>query len=158
MSGTFSPPWARGSASRPSASNADPNMRVSDAERAEVTDRLSKHYSDGRLDEAEFNERIDQAMRARTRADLSGLLADLPASESPETPRAPKAAKPSGAPAAAAYQRPARPRHRILELVLIIVVAVVVWHALVHSFVPWLLIGVIAILWLLYGPRQRRRP
>ena len=157
MSGTFSPPWARGSASRPSASNADPNMRVSDAERAEVADRLSKHYSDGRLDEAEFNERIDQAMRAKTQADLSGLLDDLPASDSTGTPKAAKAAEPSGTPKAVAYQRPARPRHRILELVLIIVVAVIVWHALVHSFIPWLLIGIIAILWLLYGPRHRRR-
>ena len=72
MSATYRAPWARGSASRPSASHADPNMRVSDAERAEVADRLSKHYSDGRLDEAEFNERIDQAMRAKTHADLSG--------------------------------------------------------------------------------------
>ncbi len=154
MSGTFSPPWGRGSASRPSASNADPNMRVSDADRAEVADRLSKHYSDGRLDETEFNERIDQAMRAKTHADLSGLLTDLPASEPPETS---KAGKPSGPSAPVPRQRPARRNHRVLELVLIVVVTVIVWNALVHSFIPWLLIGVIALLWLLYGPRNRRR-
>jgi hypothetical protein len=129
-------------------------MRVSDAERAEVADRLSKHYSDGRLDEAEFNERIDQAMRAKTHADLSGLLADLPASEPPETP---KSAKVSGTSAPVPRPRPARRNHRFLELVLIIVVTVIVWHALVHSFIPWLLIGVIAVLWLLYGPRRHRR-
>lgn len=154
MSATYRAPWARGSASRPSASNADPNMRVSDAERAEVADRLSKHYSDGRLDETEFNERIDQAMRAKTHADLGGLLADLPA---PEPPEPPKAGKPSGPAAPVLRQRPARRDHRILELVLIIVVAVVAWHILVHSFVPLLLIGVLAILWVLYGPRHRRR-
>jgi Flp pilus assembly protein TadB len=127
-------------------------MRVSDAERAEVADRLSKHYSDGRLDEAEFNERIDQAMRAKTHADLSGLLDDLPASEPSETPKAGHPAAPVPRP------RPARRNHRFLELVLIVLVVVVVWNVLVHSFIPWLLIGVIAVLWLLYGPRRHRRP
>jgi hypothetical protein len=130
-------------------------MRVSDAERAEVADRLSKHYSDGRLDEAEFNERIDQAMRAKTHADLGGLLSDLPASEPAETP---KSAKASGTAAPVPRPRPARRNHRFLELVLIILVAVIAWNVLVHSFIPWLLIGVIAVLWLLYGPRRHRRP
>jgi hypothetical protein len=53
-------------------------MRVSDAERAEMADTLSKHYADGRLDDAEFKDRLDRAMGAKTRADLNGLLADLP--------------------------------------------------------------------------------
>jgi uncharacterized membrane protein YccC len=56
----------------------DPNMRVSDAERSEMADLLSKHYADGRLDEAEFKARLDRAMSAKTGADLSGLLGDLP--------------------------------------------------------------------------------
>ncbi len=43
-----------------------------------MADLLSKHYADGRLDEAEFHERIDRAMGAKTRGDLRGLLADLP--------------------------------------------------------------------------------
>ena len=53
---------------------------------------------DGRLDAAEFKERLDQAMSAKTRADLAGLLTDLPgqvtaerragARSSPATPRA----------------------------------------------------------------------
>ncbi len=71
--------WTRGS-----TSSADPNMRISDAERAEVADRLSKHYSDGRLDQAEFNERLDRAMNAKTQADLNGLFADLPAIDDQE--------------------------------------------------------------------------
>ena len=40
-------------------------MRVSDAERNEVAEQLSKHYADGRLDAAEFKERLDQAMSAK---------------------------------------------------------------------------------------------
>ena len=46
------------------------DLRISDAERAEVADLLSKHYGDGRLDQAEFNERLDQAMKAKTYSDL----------------------------------------------------------------------------------------
>ncbi len=66
------------------ASDANPGLRVSDAERAEVADRLAKHYSDGRLDQAEFDKRLDQAMRAVTQSDLSGLFADLPSGGTPE--------------------------------------------------------------------------
>lgn len=56
----------------------DPHMRVSNAERNEVTEALSKHYADGRLDDAELKERLDKALGAKTRADLAGLLDDLP--------------------------------------------------------------------------------
>ena len=62
----------------------NPNMRVSDAERNEIGEQLSKHFSDGRLDSAEFQERLDRAMSAKTRADLSGLLVDLPSLRTPE--------------------------------------------------------------------------
>lgn len=57
---------------------ADATMRVSDAERAEVADQLAQHYGDGRLDQAELDERLGQAMSAKTHADLAGLTADLP--------------------------------------------------------------------------------
>lgn len=54
------------------------NLRVSDAERAGVADLLSRHYADGRLDPAEFDDRLHAALGAKTRADLLGVLADLP--------------------------------------------------------------------------------
>jgi uncharacterized membrane protein len=56
----------------------DPSIRVSDAERTEISDILSKHYAEGRLDDAEFRVRLDKALAAKTRGDLSGLLTDLP--------------------------------------------------------------------------------
>src|SRR5262249_33235099 len=74
------------------ASQADPNMRVSHAERTEVADRLSKHYGDGRLDEEEFNERLDRAMKAKTQSDLDGLFDDLP---EPEASRAVERSRPN---------------------------------------------------------------
>jgi hypothetical protein len=149
--------WARGS-----TSSADPQMRISDAERAEVADRLSKHYSDGRLDQAEFNERLDRAMKAKTRADLSGLFADLPAGDEPE-----KAAKAVRQPDRRPGSR--RPVQRIVGLVLITIVAIFVARALMWPFfgffghvlfvpVPWILIAIAAFLCWRYATRHRRRP
>jgi hypothetical protein len=51
---------------------------VSDADRDAVVDQLAGHFQQGRLDLTEFQERMDRAVRARTRGDLAGLLADLP--------------------------------------------------------------------------------
>ncbi|MGH3256525.1 MAG: DUF1707 SHOCT-like domain-containing protein [Streptosporangiaceae bacterium] len=56
----------------------DQHLRVSDAERNEVTDRLAVHFGEGRLTQAEFDERAAQAMNAKTRGDLRGLFDDLP--------------------------------------------------------------------------------
>ncbi len=43
-----------------------------------MADRLAAHFAEGRLNQAEFDERVAQAMNAKTRGDLSGLFADLP--------------------------------------------------------------------------------
>jgi DUF1707 SHOCT-like domain len=53
-------------------------LRASDAERAEVADLLKKHFMDGRLDQAEFDERLGVALSAKTRGELTALLDDLP--------------------------------------------------------------------------------
>jgi Domain of unknown function (DUF1707) len=53
-------------------------LRVSDADRDAVVDQLAGHFQQGRLDLTEFQDRMDRAVRARTRGDLAGLLADLP--------------------------------------------------------------------------------
>ncbi len=147
MSEPYSPPWKRSSATR-HASTAQPHLRVSDAERAEVTDRLSKHYSEGRLDQAEFNERLDQATRAKTRADLDGLFADLPDIDAPVPPTAP---------AAVARPRTRRPYHRILFLALVVLITAAAGQALVHFYVPWLLIGLLVFLWLYSGRSRHHR-
>jgi hypothetical protein len=149
MSEPCGPPWARRYARGQRTSPANPGMRVSDAERTEVADRLSKHYSDGRLDEAEFNERLDQAMKAKTRSDLSGLFADLP-----ETPVSGEAKPP-------ARREQGRLLRTVLFLVLVVAIATTASHAITHVFMPffmpWLLIGLLAFLWLRHGPRRQRR-
>lgn len=75
------PPWGWGTPRNRGV--PAPDFRVSDSERAEVADILSKHYADGRLDQAEFDERLQRAMSAKTRGDLAGLLGDLPPLVSP---------------------------------------------------------------------------
>lgn len=110
----------------------NPDLRVSDAERSEVADRLAKHYGDGRLTQDEFNERVDLAMNAKTQSDLSGLFTDLPPlDEEPEVP--------AHRPRARANSRTA------LFLVLLVVLAVSVGHAFWWFFMPsWLAICLLA--------------
>ena len=62
------------------------DLRVSDAERDAVASELAGHLQDGRLDAAEFDERLSQAMTARTRGDLDRLLTDLPRAASEQAP------------------------------------------------------------------------
>ena len=53
--------------------------RASDRERDTVVQRVQQAFAEGRLDDAEFDERMRAALVARTHADLDALLADLPA-------------------------------------------------------------------------------
>ena len=76
-------PWARDFQSMFGGPASDQHMRVSDAERQAVADRLAEHFSSGRLDQEEFDERVSRAMSAKTRADLNGLFDDLPESGRP---------------------------------------------------------------------------
>lgn len=137
-------------------------MRVSHAERTEVADRLSKHYGDGRLDEEEFNERLDRAMKAKTRADLDGLFDDLP---EPDNPPGPPAIRPP---------RPRSPLPRLAFLAFVVLAAIMVGQVLARPLffpfggglfpwgwswgwhIPWLLIGIVVFLWCRL--LRRRRP
>ena len=56
-----------------------PATRASDRERDAVVQRVQDAFAEGRLDDAEFDERSRAALTARTHADLDALLADLPA-------------------------------------------------------------------------------
>ncbi|HEV3295439.1 MAG TPA: DUF1707 domain-containing protein [Streptosporangiaceae bacterium] len=122
------------------ASVINPGMRISDADRAEIADHLSKQYSEGRLDQVEFNERLDRAMRAKTQSDLTLLLADLPGFVPARQPASP--------PHRRSYSR-------VLLLILAVVAVFVVWQALVRPYLPWLLVALLAFLWWQHGPRHR---
>ncbi|HET9647093.1 MAG TPA: DUF1707 domain-containing protein [Microlunatus sp.] len=53
-------------------------QRIGDAERDQAATYLREALAEGRLEQAEFDERLDQALRARTMSDLEPLFADLP--------------------------------------------------------------------------------
>ena len=56
----------------------DPNLRASDADRDATADRLRQHHTDGRLDQDEFQERLDRCFAAKTVGELAELTRDLP--------------------------------------------------------------------------------
>jgi hypothetical protein len=60
------------------ADGQNPDLRVSDAERDAVVADLGQHFQDGRLDQAEYDQRVTAALAARTRGHLDALLSDLP--------------------------------------------------------------------------------
>jgi hypothetical protein len=57
----------------------DPNLRASDADREATADRLRKHHIEGRLDQDEFQARLDTCFAAKTVGELGELTRDLPA-------------------------------------------------------------------------------
>lgn len=70
-------------------------LRISDAEREPVIERLKTAYADGQLDHDEFDLRVQLAMTARTHGDLLPLTRDL---DAPVTwrPASPGAVTPLG--------------------------------------------------------------
>jgi hypothetical protein len=53
-------------------------LRVGDADRQAVVAELQRHFVDGRLSSDELDERVTQALAARTFGDLAVPVADLP--------------------------------------------------------------------------------
>jgi hypothetical protein len=151
------------------ASWPDQGMRVSDADRADVADRLAKHYSHGRLDQAEFDERLDRAMNAKTRADLVVLLADLPEGEPPPddgTPsrnhrRQQRLILKAQLERERLLLRQERQEHRrrqremhwhgmrqLLVIIAMVVALLIVVRLLRDIYSVWLIIAILAFLWL----------
>ena len=108
---------------------SDQHLRVSDAEREAATGRLAEHFAAGRLDQAEFDERVGRAMSAKTRADLGGLFADLPETGAPAVPGTPRR----------------RHRHPVLLIALFVVLAVMTAHVLWWTAVPVLWLGFLVL-------------
>ncbi len=129
MSTNYGQQWQRNFGPLFSGPYSDQHMRVSDAERQAVADRLGEHFSSGRLDQAEFDERVGQAMSAKTRGDLNGLFDDLPETGAPARPEHPRS----------------RRRHPILLVALIVVIVIATVHIVAWTF-PWLLLGFFAMI------------
>jgi len=135
---------------------AQADLRVSDADRQGVADQLSKHFADGRLDQAEFDERLGQAMNAKTYRDLDGLLTDLPPTETGSGAGLP----PAGGGRVTNRNPGAVPQRRIVKPLVFIALAVIALsiasHAVAWVFGGWVWIAVIALVILAFARRSHR--
>ena len=129
--------WGAGESSQAGRSG----LLVSDAERDSVVTELGEHFQAGRLERAEFDERVTQALTARTGHDLDVLLADLPRAH--DVPSAPLA-----------DQRHPRLRSLAPVLVPLLVVAVLIagsaagggHHRWAGGWAPWPLLWLIPLI------------
>jgi len=112
------------------------DVRIGTAEREQAVQLLSQHLSAGRLELAEFEERITAAYGARTVGQLAALFADLP----------------GPLPAMPGYRtvnRPQVPRRAILVVLLLFLLAMLIADV---AFPPLFLIPVF---WLVLHGRRR---
>jgi hypothetical protein len=116
-------------------------MRASDADRDAVVSELGEHFQAGRLTAAELDERTGQALTARTYGELTGLLADLPASR-PVSP-VPVASSPGAwsRPAPGRMAPPLRPALAGLVIAALVLAVVFGGWGLIWLLVPALLIA-----------------
>src|SRR5215472_4163748 len=56
-------------------------IRASDIERDQVVGQLQRGFADGRLSQADLEERVGAALAARTRGQLHALTTDLPGAD-----------------------------------------------------------------------------
>jgi hypothetical protein len=132
--------------------------RIGDADRDRAVAYLQEHLAQGRLDPAEFDDRMSRALRARTASEIAPLFSDLPqprpgqevtpaAGFTPPPWQAGQAVTPSPAPAPAPLPafEPEPPRG-------VIAISGVIWPitALAITFVPWL--GWAHFWWLIFIP------
>ena len=140
MSAQYNQNWTRGFGPWFTGPASDQHMRVSDSERQAVADRLAEHFSSGRLDQAEFDDRVGRAMSAKTRADLNGLFDDLP-----EPGRSAQGLPETGAPAGVCAQR-RRFRHPVLLAAFVILLAVAAGHVVFPLlWIGFLVVNVLAV-------------
>jgi hypothetical protein len=138
---------------------ADQNIRVSDAERNAVAEQLGVHYADGRLDQAEFDERISRTMSAKTRGDLAGLFDDLPDPGSAGAPGTASPGGPGGQAAPYARRRRGGVFRPLVLLAIVIVLISISWHAMdTFSFfaIPWFPIAAVVAIVLIAGRHRHR--
>jgi len=109
-------------------------MRVSDRDRQAAADRLRIAHDEGRLDFAEYDERLASAYRAVHFADLEPLFADLPAGSAVDPIR------PAAAPAPRTASLVAHPAVRHMPVAL--KVLWIVWASVVAiNLTVWLLVS-----------------
>ena len=128
-----------------------PAVRIGTAERERAQNALSEHFSEGRLDVAEFEERIGLAMAARTFGELEPVFWDLPGGLAALFPAPMVKAAPVRRRRGPLLAGPLRsiPIGAIMLLVLLLVMAS-------HGWMLFLLLPLSGVLGHPHGPNGRR--
>jgi Domain of unknown function (DUF1707) len=139
------------------------DLRVSNAERTEVTDRLATHFADGRLDQEEYDARVASALSAKTRGDLDDLFDDLPGTGAPTDRDETRSAQygTPGLPGPRYGRRRHGPLRLVLTAVLVLIALSVVGHIVTSAFwfagwffFPWWILALVAVV--ILAGRHRR--
>jgi DUF1707 SHOCT-like domain len=120
----------------------DPDLRAADADRERTAERLRTSHAEGRLDLAEFQQRLDSCYVAKTLGELDELVSDLP--------------RPDTDPGRLAVRRAAAWRWRLAPLAPLLVALIVVSAAAGHHVFFWMWIPLVILFWRMSWRRHRR--
>ncbi len=118
----------------------DDRIRISDADRERVTERLREHFAEGRLSSEELDERISAALSAKTFGDLRRIMTDLP-DPTPVPPHARPTPPWAYRPGFVAWRGP-----RLFPLAIVLLIAALVIPGVGWVFVAFL--KVLLVIWL----------
>jgi hypothetical protein len=118
----------------------DDRIRISDADREQVTARLREHFAEGRLTSEELDERLAAALSAKTYGDLRRIMTDLP-DAAPVPPGGSPAPQWAGRPRVLVWRGP-----RVLPLMFIALIAALLIPGGGWVFLAFL--KVMLVLWL----------
>jgi hypothetical protein len=117
----------------------NPNLRAADADRERTAARLRESHAEGRLDLAEFQERLERCYAAKTVGELDELVRDLPRDDANDHR------------ASMGWAPPWR-----LGPVVPILIALIVISAALGHHVFWLWIPLLFLFWRMSWWRRRR--
>ena len=125
-----------------------PRMRAGHTDRQDTVDRLTRHFTEGRLDPTEFDERVAKAYAATHLDQLPVLLEDLPEDQHRRVDRAPTP-----------WNGPQRPQVRrpppVLAIILVVALLMSI-GAITHGFFPFPLFWVVLVIFFIMSGRRRR--
>lgn len=121
----------------------DLNIRAADADRERIGERLRKAHAEGRLDTAEFQQRLERCYEAKTLGELGELVGDLPRQSERDERR----------PAWLSWQWRWRLRPLVPILIVLVVLAAATGH---HHHVSWLWVPLVFVFWRMFSWRRRR--
>lgn len=155
-----------------------PHLRAGTVDRQHAVDRLTRHFTDGRLDAAEFDERVGKAYAAVHLDELPALFTDLPEDEQsrgrrpaqgwsvPDRPYSGAGSDPwpgMSGPFQGRFERtgqqgpPFRRPPRILLVVMLALALMFSIGALTHGFFPFPLIWIALGVFIFSRSHRRRR-